>query len=203
MEYNTQRDHLIIPEYGRNLQKIVRLAINTEDREKRTRIAHHIVGIMAQLHSQSKDSEELNHKLWDHLHIISNFKLDVDAPYPPPDEEVLTKNPNRLSYPKRDMRYIYYGKNIEAIIDKVSSQDHGEEKQKVAKFIANQLKAAYLMWNRDSVDDGLIKKHLQDLSHGELTLTDNEYLTSTHELLGKPVKRKIAQKKKSGHRRKN
>jgi hypothetical protein len=101
------------------------------------------------------------------------------------------------------MRYSYYGKNVEAIIDKVSKQDHGDDKQKVAKFIANQLKAAYLMWNRDSVDDGLIKKHLNDLSHGELTLGENDYLTSTHDLLGKPAKRKIAPKKKSGHRRKN
>jgi len=203
MEYNSQRDHLTIPEYGRNLQKIVQVAINTEDRNKRSQIANLIVDIMAQLHAQAKDSPELRHKLWDHLHIISNFQLDVDSPYPQPNREVLTKDPNRLSYPKRDMRYSYYGKNIEAIIKKVSDQDHGDDQLEVAKSIANQLKKAYLTWNRDSVDDALIKRHLKDLSDDKLTLSIDEQLISTHDLLGKPVKKKIVQKKKPSNRRKN
>lgn len=203
MEYNTQRDHLTIPEYGRNLQKIVQLAIQNEDRVKRTQIAYVIVEIMAQLHTDLKDSPELRHKLWDHLHIISDFKLDVDGPYPPPDEEVLTKDPNRLSYPKRDMRYSYYGKNIENIINKVVETDDEENKAEIALAIANSLKKAYLMWNRDSVDDNLIKRHLNDLSNGKLTLSEEDQLISTYDLLGKPVKKKVQQKKKSNHRRKN
>jgi len=203
MEYNTQRDHLTIPEYGRNLQKIVQLAIKNEDRVKRTQIAYVIVEIMAQLHTDVKDSPELRHKLWDHLHIISDFKLDVDGPYPPPDEEVLTKDPNRLSYPKRDMRYSYYGKNIENIINKIVESDDQEHNAEIAFSIANSLKKAYLMWNRDSVDDNLIKRHLKDLSNGKLTLSEEDQLISTYDLLGKPVKKKVPQKKKSNHRRKN
>lgn len=204
MEYNTQREHLIIPEYGRNLQKIVQVAIKTEDRDKRTQIAYFIVDIMAQLHTQTKDSPELRHKLWDHLHIISDFKLDVEAPFPPPDKEVLTKNPNRLSYPKRDMRYSYYGKNIETIIDKIVAEQDDENKAEIALTIANNLKKAYLMWNRDSVDDNLIKRHLSDLSHGHLTLKEEDQLISTYDLLGKqPVKKKVTQKKKSNKHRKN
>jgi len=203
MEYNTQRDHLTIPEYGRNLQKIVQLAIKTEDRTKRTQIAYVIVDIMAQLHTDVKDSPELRHKLWDHLHIISDFKLDVESPYPLPDEEVLTKDPNRLSYPKRDMRYSYYGKNIENIIKKVVESNDEEHKTEISMAIANSLKKAYLMWNRDSVDDKLIKRHLNDLSDGNLTLSEDDQLISTYDLLGKPIKKKVQQKKKSNHRRKN
>ncbi|MCF8365887.1 MAG: DUF4290 domain-containing protein [Bacteroidales bacterium] len=203
MEYNTQRNHLIIPEYGRNLQKIVQVAIKTEDRNKRTQIAYFIVDIMAQLHTQAKDSPELRHKLWDHLHIIADFKLDVESPFPPPDREVLTKNPNRLSYPKRDMRYSYYGKNIEIIINKIIDEKDEEHKAEIALNIANNLKKAYLMWNRDSVDDNLIKRHLNDLSQGHLTLKEDDQLISTYELLGKPVKKKVIQKKKSSNRRKN
>lgn len=202
MDYNTHRDHLIIPEYGRNLQKIVRLAIQTEDRDKRTKIAFMIVDIMAQLHSQVKDSPELRHKLWDHLHLISEFKLDVDSPFPPPDREVLTKNPNRLSYPKRDMRYSYYGKNIELIIKKIEEVNDDENKAEIALAIGNNLKKTYLMWNRDSVDDKLIKRHLDDLSNGNLTLKEEDQLISTYDLLGKPVKKKVTQKKKSSNRRK-
>lgn len=197
MEYNTEREHLIIPEYGRNLQKIIQVATNTEDRKKRTQIAYMIVDIMAQLNNKVKDSPELRHKLWDHLHIISDFKLDVDGPFPPPDMEILTKNPERLRYPKKDMRYSYYGKNIEMIIDKIAADDKIEDRHAVAKIIANNLKKAYLTWNRDSVDDNLIKKHLADLSHGNLTLTEEDQLISTYEVVGRP-KKKMAPKKKKG-----
>lgn len=200
MEYNTQREHLIIPEYGRNLQKIVQVAIDTEDRNKRTQIAYLIVDIMAQLHAKAKDSPELRHKLWDHLHIMSDFQLDVDGPFPPPDEEVLTKNPDRLTYPKKDMRYSYYGKNIELIIDKLSESDEIENKHAVAKALANHLKKAYLTWNRDSVDDNLIKKHLADLSHGELTLAEEDQLINTYEVVGKPRKKQNHKKKQKGRR---
>jgi hypothetical protein len=196
MEYNTQRDHLVIPEYGRNLQKIVNYAITVENRDKRNQIANLIVDIMAQLHSQTKDSPELRHKLWDHLHIIADFQLDVDSPFPMPDREVLSKSPNTLSYPKKDMKYRYYGKNMEGII-KAAVEEYGEEdKEKLALAIANILKKYYLTWNRDSVDDDLIKKHLNDLSGNALNLKPNQDLTSTVELIGRPKKNNQQQQKK-------
>lgn len=197
MEYNSQREKLLIPEYGRNLQKIVEVALNTADREKRTKIAHLVVEIMVQIHSTAKDSPELRHKLWDHLHIISDFKLDVDSPFPVPHEEVLTKRPNTLTYPKRDMRFSYYGKNVENIVKKVMELEDGEEKDANIKSIANYLKKTYLLWNRDSVDDNLIKRHLMELSDGEFVLTEEDQLISTYDLLGKPTKRKVVKTKKS------
>lgn len=200
MEYNTQREHLTIPEYGRNLQKIVQVAINTDDRDKRTQIAYLIVDIMAQLHAKAKDSPELRHKLWDHLHIMADFQLDVDGAFPPPDREVLTKDPERLNYPKKDMRYSYYGKNIEMIVNKITEKEDIKDRKEISKLIANHLKKAYLTWNRDSVDDNLIKRHLADLSNGSLTLTEEDQLINTYEVVGKPRKKQNQKKKQKGRK---
>ncbi len=194
MEYNSQRSKLVIPEYGRNLQKMIELITTIEDRNKRTQLAYLIVDIMAQLHTQSKekDSDDLRNRLWDHLHIISEFKLDVDSPYPVPDKEVLTKSPKRLSYPKHRMRYAHHGKNIELIIDKAIHFEDGPEKDAFVKNIANQLKKSYLTWNRDSVDDDLIIAQLGELSHFMLKIPDGEQLQTTSEILG-PQKKKNKQ----------
>lgn len=191
MEYNSQRSRLVIPEYGRNLQKMIELITTIEDRNKRTQLAYLIVDIMAQLHAQTKekDTEDLRNKLWDHLHIISEFKLDCDSPYPIPDKEVLTKSPKKLAYPKHRMRYAHYGKNIELIIDKAIHFEDGPEKDAFVKNIANQLKKSYLTWNRDSVDDDLITAQLGELSHFMLKLPDGEQLQTTSEILG-PQKKK-------------
>jgi hypothetical protein len=190
MEYNSQREKIIIPEYGRNLQKIVEIVVNTEDRVKRTQLAHVVVDIMANIHSQQKDSPELRQRLWDHLHIVSRFKLDVDSPYPVPDREVLTKAPQKLDYPRRNMRFTYYGKNIENIIGQVAEYPDGDDKNALVENIANHLKKSYLTWNRDSVDDALIKKHFDELSQGKLELDSDYQFTTTNELLGTKPRKK-------------
>lgn len=190
MEYNSQRENIIIPEYGRNLQKIVEIVVNTEDRAKRTQLAHVVVDIMANIHSQQKDLPELRQRLWDHLHIVSRFKLDVDSPYPVPDREVLTKAPQKLEYPRRNMRFTYYGKNIENIIGQVAEYPDGDDKNALVKNIANHLKKSYLTWNRDSVDDALIKKHFDELSQGKLELDSDYHFTTTNELLGTKPRKK-------------
>lgn len=191
MEYNSQRPKLIIPEYGRNLQKMIGLITTIEDRNKRTQLAYLIVDIMAQLHTQSKekDTDDLRNKLWDHLYIISDFKLDVDSPYPVPDREVLTKCPKKLAYPKHRMRYAHYGKNIELIIDKAIHFEDGAEKDAFVKNLANQLKKSYLNWNRDSVDDDLIINQLGELSHFMLKIPEGSQLQTTSEILG-PLKKR-------------
>jgi hypothetical protein len=117
LEYNTQRKSIPLPEYGRNLQKMVTKVVNMKDREKRTRYAHQIIEIMIQINPTAKDSPELRHKLWDHLHIMSDFKLDIDSPFPLPDKEVLKTQPEQLSYPDDNLKYNYYGRIIQNIID--------------------------------------------------------------------------------------
>ena len=161
MEYNTQRNKMVIPEYGRNLQKMIEQCLQIKDRDKRTRTAEFIVSVMAQMLPKAKDNGEFRQKLWDHLYIISEFKLDVDSPYPPPPKDILATKPKKLSYPTLDIRFAHYGKNIERIIEKAVEFPEGEEKEALVKTIANHLKKSYLTWNRNSVDDDVILKPKQ------------------------------------------
>jgi hypothetical protein len=205
MEYNSQREKLPFPEYGRNLQKMVDKVVKVDDRDKRTRYAHQVVEIMVQLHSTAKDSPELRHKLWDHLHFMSDFKLDIESPFPVPDREVLTKPPRNLSYPKSNMKYNYYGRNIQMIIDKACEMEDGPDKEALTKSIANQLKKSYLIWNRDSVDDSLIAQHLSELSKNRLRISEALQLKHTNEILsqqGAKKKSKPKPQKNQSQRRK-
>ena len=190
MEYNTQRKKMIIPEYGRNLQKMIDQCLQIQDREKRSRTADFIVSVMGQMNPKAKDNGEYRQKLWDHLYIISDFKLDVDSPYPPPSRDVLISKPKQLNYPNLNIRFAHYGKNIERIIDKAAEFPEGEEKEALVKAIANHLKKSYLNWNRNSVDDDVILKHLALLSHNKLKLGDDFKFNQTSEILSRPPKKK-------------
>jgi hypothetical protein len=196
MEYNTARGHLIIPEYGRNVQKMVDYALTIEDREKRTNTAKTIILSMAQMNPSIKETMDFNKVLWDHLYIISNFKLDVDSPYTPPSEEKLMQKPPQLEYSKKDIKLRHYGKHILNIIEKAIEYDEGEEKQALVLAIANQMKKSYLKWNRDSVNDQTIAKHLLGLSDGKLVLTEGIKLIAISEV----IQRTNFKKKKSPHK---
>ena len=208
MEYNTQRRKLIIPEYGRNMQKMIRTCVEMEDREKRTRTAEFIVNVMANMNPKVKEAGDYKQKLWDHLYIISDFKLDVDSPYPPPSRDVLQSRPQQLNYPSLDIRFAHYGKNIEKIIEKAAEYPDGPEKEALVKAIANHLKKSYLNWNRNSVDDDVILKHLAILSHNRLKLEDDFKFHQTSEILARNKKKKFTKQPQPGNnthrnRRKN
>lgn len=192
MEYNTQRNRLIIPEYGRNLQKMVDSCVEIPDREKRTRTAEAIVNIMAQMNPRVKESLDYRQKLWDHIHIISGFKLDVDSPFPPPSREVLKSRPRPLKYDKREIKFRHFGKNIQDIIDKASTYPDGPEKDTLIRYIANYMKKSYLNWNKASVDDDLIFKEMEILSHHRLKAGNDLKLQHTNDILARnvPVKKK-------------
>ncbi len=190
MDYNTTREKLKISEYGRNLQTMVEYAITIEDREKRNKVAKEIVNIMGQLNPQYKEITDYKHKLWDHLFIISDFKLDVDSPYPKPSPTVLTAKPDKISYPYRNIPFRHYGHNIQTIIDKAVTFEDGPEKDALIKAIANHLKKSYLNWNREAVDDEVIANHLNILSGGKLKLNDNYILHRTQDILARNKKRK-------------
>jgi len=184
MDYNSQREKLLLPEYGRNIQKMIHHAILIPDREERNRAAQTIVNVMTQTIPNSKELEDYNHKLWDHLFIISNFQLDVDAPYPMPDPEQVDAKPAKLIYPQKSIRYRHYGKNIEYFIEKAKQMEDPEMQDKYVEVLANLMKRSYLNWNRDSVNDDLIKDHLVELSDGELEFKESHRMTSTNEILG-------------------
>lgn len=185
MEYNTQRPNMIIPEYGRNIQNMIQSLQTIEDREKRTRSAHFIVGVMAQMNPQVKESADYLHKLWDHLYIISNFKLDVDCPYEPPLPEVYRHRPKHTGYKKNNIPYGHYGHYVSELIMKAVMYDDGEEKDAFVVCIANYMKKQYLNWNRDTVSDEVIALNLHELSGKRLQLPENAKLASVNEIINK------------------
>ncbi len=185
MDYNSTREKLIIPEYGRNVQKMVAYVISVEDREKRSNLAKALVNVMAQLHPEQRDTADFKRKLWDHLHIIADYRLDIDAPFPPPVPDDYVKKPERISYPQEEIKFRPYGKNIARMIEKACLFEDGPEKDALVRNIANHLKKSYLNWNRDSVNDELITEHLKILSHGKLKLSEDTRLIHTSELLAR------------------
>jgi Domain of unknown function (DUF4290) len=194
MEYNAERSHLIIPEYGRHLQKLIDQATEIEDAEERNKAAKYIIQVMGTLNPHLRDVPDFQHKLWDQLFIMSDFKLDVISPYPIPSREVLQLKPDVLQYPQNFPKYRYYGNNIKYMIDVANKWDEGEMKSALVKVIANHMKKSYLSWNKDTVKDDVIFEHLYELSDGKLNLLQSsEELLNTTDLLrtNKRVSNKI------------
>ena len=184
LEYNSQRSHLIIPEYGRHLQKLIDQATAIEDREERNKAAKYIISVMGSLNPHLRDVLDFQHKLWDQLFIMSDFKLDVDSPYPKLSREVLQLKPDRLDYPQNFPKYRFYGNNIKYMIDVANKWESGELKDALIKVIANHMKKSYLSWNKDTVKDEVIFEHLLELSNGKINLLNSsEELINTNDLL--------------------
>lgn len=183
MEYNTERPKMIIPEYGRNVQSMIDYCCTLKDREERNLCAKAIIQVMGQLNPHLRDVADFTHKLWDHLFIISEFRLDVDSPYPRPKPETFKEKPARLTYPIGKIKFKHYGKTIEAIIKKAKALKDGPEKDELTRLIANHLKKSYINWNKDSITDDVIFKNLTDLSDGELKLDESVALSSHSELV--------------------
>lgn len=191
MEYNTNRSSLVIPEYGRNIHKMIDFAISVDDREERNKVAKAIVKVMGQVKPQFKEADDFIQSLWDHMIIISDFKLDVDSPYPYPDKEELVKPPRKVAYPQNKIRFRHYGKSIESFIAKASKMEDGEQKDSFTYYIANMMKKNYLLYNRDSVSDELIYDQLATLSKGQLKIADEHSLRHAGALVGrKPIPQK-------------
>jgi hypothetical protein len=172
MEYNTKRDHLTIPEYGRHVQKMINHAISITDKEERQKCVEAIIAFMGQMNPHLRDVKEFTHKLWDHLHIMSDFKLEVEAPYPKPEAEKLLEKPDPMSYPGNKIKFSYYGNTIQSMIATAMEME-GAEKEIISGMIANQMKKSYILFNESSVDNNMIRLHLKQLSDGNLTLADD------------------------------
>jgi hypothetical protein len=184
LEYNAERPHLIIPEYGRHLQKLIEQAVALEDRDERNKAARYIITVMGSLNPHLRDVPDFQHKLWDQLFIMSDFKLDVDSPYPIPSKEMLAQKPERLGYPQNFPKYRFYGNNIKYMIDVANKWEDGEMKNALIMVIANHMKKSYLSWNKDTVTDEVIFEHLMELSGGTINLAKtNEELSNTTDLM--------------------
>ena len=184
LEYNSQREHLIIPEYGRYVQKLIDQITAIEDREKRNKGARYVISVLGNLNPHLRDVPDFQHKLWDQLFIMSDFKLDIDSPYPIPTREVVQLKPDRLAYPQNFPKYRFYGNNIKYMIDVARKWEEGELKNALIIVIANHMKKCFLSWNKDTVTDEVIFNHLLELSNGELNLTAmKEELSTSQNLL--------------------
>jgi len=176
MEYNTTRNHLTIREYGRHIQKMVEYVLTIEDREKRQKNANALIELMGFLNPHLKNVEDFRHKLWDHLFLISDFKLDVDSPYPIPTRETLKAKPEPLPYPKRYPKYNHLGKNIEIVIDKALHEEDPEKRQGFANSIAYYMKLTYSNWHKELVHDDNIQTELAAITHGELEFNSRPFI---------------------------
>ena len=170
LEYNSEREDLIIPEYGRHIQKMVNQAIECKDKNDRNNMAKAIIGVMGNLNPHLRDVPDFQHKLWDQLFIMSQFNLDVDSPYPKPSKEVFEQKPDKLDYPQNHPKYRFYGNNIKKMIDVAVSWEDGEMKSQLVYVIANHMKKCFLNWNKDTVEDSVIYQHLFELSNGKISL---------------------------------
>ena len=184
LEYNTERTKLIIPEYGRHLHKMIDQALSCNDRNERNNIAKAIIGVMGNLNPHLRDVPDFQHKLWDQLFIMSDFKLDVDSPYPLPSKEEFSQRPDKLNYPQNFPKYRFYGNNIKRMIDVAIDWEEGEMKKQLIYVIANHMKKCFLNWNKDTVEDDVIFGHLLELSEGNLILdSSSKPLSESHNLI--------------------
>ena len=200
LKYNTEREQLAISEYGRNIQIMIRHLMEIEDKKRRTEAAHFVVDIMAQMNPQVKESNDYIHKLWDHLHIISGYKLDVDGPFDPPQPGTIVEKPEHVGYQKRDIRHGHYGFYTKELLKKIEEVEEGPKREALLLAMANQMKRDYLNWNRETVNDLLILDDLYKLSGEKFVMPMDTKLIPTNEILNKhvEVQAQQASKKKKG-----
>jgi Domain of unknown function (DUF4290) len=169
-EYNTQREGIILKEYGRNVQKLVNYIRTIPEKEKRTKMATTLIELIKQLAPVVKEPHENPQRMWDDLYIIADFNLDIDNPFTTPDRTILFKKPRTMEYPQSDVRFKHYGKNVERLINEAVKKEDPQEREEAAVYLGKLMKTFYSNWNKETLDDSVIVKDLQNLSKGKLIL---------------------------------
>lgn len=189
-----------IAEYGRNIQKMVDHVRTIADREERNKAARAVIKVMGQLNPTLRNTDDLNHKLWDHMFIIADFDLDVDSPYPIPSREQFMQKPERIAYPDSEIKERHYGRIIGKMIKQLAEEPESETLQNSALAAANAMKAAYLKWNRNTVEDTVILKDLKRLTGGKIDLPADTVLGRPQDLVDHTQQQNIA---KGGRNKRN
>ncbi|WP_229379666.1 DUF4290 domain-containing protein [Fibrella forsythiae] len=184
-------------EYGSSIEKMVKYLLTIEDREKRTRQAHILVELMRQIHPGMKDGQDYYNKLWDDLYIISEFKLDVDSPFPPPSPEVLGKKPKKIDYQYQNLKYKHFGQNINLLVERAVNTEDPEEKRAFVSYLTRLMKTFYMAWNKETVEDETIYQSLLDISKGKLA-ADIQLIRDEGLVEGSPRERTEDQPQKLG-----
>lgn len=174
MEYNSSRGRLLMPQYGRNVQKMVEYLLTIENREKRLQQAQVVIQLMSLLTPHLKTMEDYEHKLWDHLHQMTGFRLDVDGPYPAPTEEQLAIKPAPLPYPQRPIKHRHLGRNLQNLINK-GLKDDPEKRKGYTQSVGYYMKLAYTNWHKEPVHDDMVKNELQIITNGEMKFEGGGY----------------------------
>jgi hypothetical protein len=170
-EYNSQRPHIILKEYGRNVQKLIDHIRSIDDKDKRTELAYTLIELIKQLTPSIKEQGEDPQRLWDDLYIIADFNLDVNSPFPIPEREILFKKPMRMRYPQTDVRFKHYGKNIEKLVKEALKKEDPQEREDAIIYLGKLMKTFYSNWNKEALDDSVILKDIQAMSGGALNMT--------------------------------
>ena len=176
MEYNTIRNQLVMREYGRHIQKMIEHLLSIEDPDRRQANAQAVIELMGFLNPHLKNVEDFRHKLWDHLFLISDFKLEVKSPYPIPTKETLKAKPKPLHYPKRYPKFSHLGKNLEVVINKALKEDNPDKRLGFANAVAYYMKLAYNNWHKEIVHDDAIQSELTGITDGQLTFTNTPFV---------------------------
>lgn len=170
-DYNTQRPHIILKEYGRNVQKLLDHIRNNPSKEKRTELAYTLIELIKQLTPSIKEQPENPQRVWDDLYIIADFDLDINCPYPVPEREILFKKPMKVDYPQSQVRFKHYGKNIEKLVKEALKIQDPQEREDAIIYLGKLMKTFYGNWNKETLDDSVILKDIQDMSGGALNMT--------------------------------
>jgi hypothetical protein len=170
-DYNTQRPNIILKEYGRNVQKLVEYIRSIPSKEKRTELAYTLIELIRQLTPTIKDQPENPQRVWDDLYIIADFNLDINAPFPVPEPDILFKKPEKVAYPQSQVRFKHYGKNIEKLVKEALKKDDEQERQDAIIYLGKLMKTFYGNWNKETLDDSVILKDIQEMSGGALNMT--------------------------------
>jgi hypothetical protein len=176
MEYNTGRNYLSMKEYGRHIQRMVEFVLTIEEKEKRNEQVKVIIELMGLLNPHLKNVEDFRHMLWDHLFFISDFKLDVDSPYPIPEKATYKAKTQPMGYPKRYPKYAHLGKNLEKVIDIALKEEDAEKKVGFANSIAYYMKLSYSNWHKELVQDDAIRSELNSITGGELEFSTTPFI---------------------------
>ena len=206
-DYNTQRKKLLMPEYGRNVQKMVEYVKHIPDREKRNEQIKAVVGVMGTLNPQLRDIEDFKHKLWDHVQIIADFDIDIDSPYDIPTRDIITSKPDPMDINRTPISARHYGRNIENMIEVIATKEDGDVKDAMIKSLAVYMRQQYLIWNKDTVSEETIFNDIRLISKGKLLVPEYIHLDtiSEKEVFNRPgiMGQKEGQTSRSQHNHRN
>ena len=182
LTYNTEKEQIVISEYGRCIQEMIKKLPEIEDREQRTEAAKYIISVMVQMNPNIKQSSDYEHKLWDHLYMISGYQLDVDSPYAPPVPMEKQRKPQHIGYQNNDIKYGHYGQYLIKMIEAASQEENDEIREALAYSLAGQMKRNYLEWNKSVVNDQVIIEDLKNISGGRLVIADELKLNNNSDM---------------------